>query len=147
PIAVVVEDFNNDSKLDIATCDKVAGGISVLLGDGAGHFQSPVLYGVGARTDGLQAGDFNGDGNPDLAVGTAVNVGGFLGKGDGTFQPFVPYATGNLILGIGVGDYNSDGKLDIAGASYNDSNVTILLGKGDGSFQPGVKYAIGAGAG
>ncbi len=43
-------------------------------------FQSPTSIGVG---------DFNGDGNPDLAVAAKLNnteVSIFLGNGDGTFQ-------------------------------------------------------------
>jgi hypothetical protein len=146
PGVVVVNDFNHDTKLDIAVCNSADNAVRVLLGDGAGHFQSPVRYDVGSYTEGLQAGDFNGDNNLDFVAGCANNVSVLLGRGDGTFQPFIPYATGSRILGIGLGDYNRDGKLDIAAASYNDSNVTILLGKGDGSFQSGVAYPVGAGA-
>ncbi len=95
------------------------------------------------------AGDFNGDGLPDLAVLSTDNINGdsgtialFFGKGDGTFTagPTTPVATSNLTaytVMIG-GDFNGDGKMDLAVLSpsiaYDSDNVTTYLGNGDGTF-------------
>jgi len=94
PVAVAVADFNGDGKLDLAVLNNVSpppGSISILLGNGDGTFQPHVDYAVGQTPVALAAGDFNGDGNQDLAVvnqgDTAVSI--MLGNGDGTFQPRV----------------------------------------------------------
>jgi len=42
--------------------------VSVLLGSGTGTFGTQVAYAVGTTVYCLTVGDFNGDGNPDLAA-------------------------------------------------------------------------------
>lgn len=87
----------------------------------------------------VAAGDFNGDGNPDLAVVDSGNqiVVVFLCNGDGTFtKVLTTSATGAGARDLAVGDFNDDGKLDLAVANSGDKTVTVLLGKGDGTFTP-----------
>jgi hypothetical protein len=43
-------------------------GVSVLLGNGDGTFQTAVNFGAGPGSTSVALGDFNGDGAPDLAV-------------------------------------------------------------------------------
>ncbi len=93
----------------------------------------------------IAAGDFNGDGKPDLAV---TNVGGnvsiFLGNGDGTFQTPASYAAVPSPSCVAVGDFNGDGKADLAIADSRTSTLAILLGNGDGTFQSAVTYSAGS---
>ena len=73
------------------------GDVSVLLGNGDGTFRLPTPYEVGGSTPvAVAVGDFNGDGNPDLAVvvTTTNSVAILLGNGDGTFQPAIGYPAG-----------------------------------------------------
>jgi FG-GAP-like repeat/Abnormal spindle-like microcephaly-assoc'd, ASPM-SPD-2-Hydin len=84
----------------------------------------------------IATGDFNGDGNLDIAV---IDDNGFsvsLGNGDGTFQKAVSYTT-QLAYSLAVADFNNDGKLDIvvANENLNPSTVSVYLGNGDGTFQ------------
>jgi hypothetical protein len=44
PQSVTVGDFNNDTKLDLATANGGDNNISVLLGNGNGTFQNQVVY-------------------------------------------------------------------------------------------------------
>jgi hypothetical protein len=101
-------------------------------------------YGVEASPLRASTGDFNGDGNVDLAVsdngGAAVSI--LLGNGDGTFQSPTEYAIDGYPVSAVVGDFNGNGKLDLA-VPYNISGkggLAILLGNGNGTFQSGASY-------
>jgi hypothetical protein len=130
PFSVVSADFNRDGKLDIAVS---GGALSVLLGNGDGTFQKPVIYSSQLGIP-IAVGDFNGDGKLDLVrggPGNAVSV--FLGNGDGTFQaPLVSPATEAPTF-IAVADFNHDHKLDLA--LIDPPYISVLLGNGDGTFQ------------
>ncbi len=97
-------------------------------------------------------GDFNSDGNLDLAIvlngyngKNAAKVSILLGDGTGSFRhtgrvPLQPMA-GNMV----TGDFNGDGKLDLALVT-NLNQVSILLGNGDGTFQSPRSFLTGIGA-
>jgi archaellum component FlaF (FlaF/FlaG flagellin family) len=159
PSSVVVGDFNGDGKLDLAVANSTDNTVSILLGNGDGTFQPQKVFpvvvppsgpGVAGAPVALVTGDFNRDGNLDLAVALlgASGVSILLGSGDGTFQAPVRYGANvggstEQPYGLVTGDFNGDGKLDlaIAMAPYGSGTrgpfvgVTILLGNGDGTFQ------------
>lgn len=98
---------------------------------------------------GVTAGDFNGDGKPDLAVAFPQQdvVGIMFNKGDGTFALDVDYATGRGPGDMAAADFNGDGRIDLAVANYSDNTISVLLNAGDGTFAPHVDYATGRGPG
>lgn len=49
--------------------------VSVLLGVGDGNFQAAQTYAATCKVYGTAVGDFNGDGNLDIAVTIAANNG------------------------------------------------------------------------
>jgi hypothetical protein len=153
PNTIVAGDFNGDGKLDLATANTSGQSVSVLLGDGAGGFVqapgSPVSLGTGPYA--LATGDFDGDGNLDLAIAEpyAGYVVVLLGDGSGRFHEASgsPFAAGKNPDAIAVGDFNGDGKADLAVANYSDNTVSVLLGDGHGGFNPAPGSPITVGTG
>lgn len=152
--SLAVADVNGDGKPDLIVANVVTsccGGvesIGVLLGNGDGTFQSPIVITSVSQIgefNALAVADVNRDGKPDLIVTTCCASNGdnqaavLLGNGDGTFQSPVLYDLGGTGPSIAAADVNGDGKPDIISANWNGSNnstVTVLLGNGDGTFQP-----------
>jgi Bacterial Ig-like domain (group 3)/FG-GAP-like repeat/FG-GAP repeat len=125
--AVELMDLNGDSKLDVVVASEYVnssetnGSVGVLLGNGDGTFQAPLITSTPTPLGGVRSlalADFNGDGKVDLAL----SAGNFLllGNGDGTFQ--TPKVLGAGGTGIAVGDFNRDGRPDLA-----VGGVTVLL--------------------
>jgi hypothetical protein len=92
---------------------------------------------TGSVPVGVIAGDFNGDGNLDLAVANAYsqNVSIFLGKGNGTFTTEPAVGTDNHPNDVSVGDFNGDGIPDLATLNSFANDSSVLIGKGDGTFE------------
>jgi hypothetical protein len=150
PTAVAIADMNGDGVPDLIvanyTSDCAPGTVSVLLGVGDGTFGQASTFAVGDGAEGVAIGDFNNDGNLDVAISNSNDntVGILLGKGDGTFQDEVTWAVGNQPIGIVVADLNHDQNADIVVADNSDGTVSVLLGKGDGTFQPYAIYPVAA---
>jgi hypothetical protein len=132
PESVIVADLNNDGKPDLAVAnlgccgDRQLSTVSILLGDGHGAFQTSRTYPVPTGAVSIAVADFNGDGNPDLAVGAGC-ASILLGYGDGTFQlsPSDFTVAGDAVS-VAVGDFNGDGKPDLAVVNNNSNNITLL---------------------
>jgi hypothetical protein len=162
--SVVAADFNGDGFQDLIVPVCPGGcngnsGFALLLSDGAGGYQTPATFSTSTSEAAFViAGDFNGDGKPDVALisgcdatcsGDAVSV--FLNTGNGTFAAGVVSELGGLVpLAAATGDFNGDGKLDIAVLNQcqtpstcgTEASVAVLLGNGDGTFQPAVTTPV-----
>lgn len=159
----IMGDFNKDGKLDIAYFGTYEDGgpwamICVNIGLGDGTFSIPLCSALAATTQGvgnLISGDFNGDGNLDLAFPNfegpnTVSI--YLGNGDGTLQSPIDSTAGPFPYWIETGDFNKDGNLDLAvlyggspdyGGLPADDEFWILLGNGDGTFQTPLPNDLG----
>ena len=84
----------------------------------------------------LVAGDFNQDGNMDLAVNcTGFDVVAILfGDGQGGYTWGDIFPTDTLTKGLDMGDLNRDGHLDLVAATSWGYTADILLGNGLGAF-------------
>jgi hypothetical protein len=145
--SLAVADFNGDGKLDLALADFGDNVVSILLGLGDGSFSSPTLVRtrIGPNLIFVVAGDFDGDGKPDLAVANhwmpvadEYDVQVLLGTGTGSFTPLpgeAPWVTaGKNPRRMAVGDFNRDGKLDLAVACVSEPALSVLLGTGGGNL-------------
>ena len=131
PTGVVsfLDSSNSNAVLATAALGEVAESLSFT------HLSSPA---TGLHPHSMVTGDFNGDGNLDMAVTNSDSntLTLLLGNGDGTFTARQDnLAPGNSFMAIAAGDFNGDGKLDLAATNSNSNTVTILLGNGDGTFK------------
>jgi hypothetical protein len=151
PGAPVVADFNVDGKPDLAVVNSGAypnGTVSVLLNNGFGGFAPAVSYVVGgttvAQTGSLVAGDFNGDGRPDLAVSVGTALAVLLNHGDGTFAPALTLPTITLAPTapsyLAVADFFGNGQQDLA--VLNSSTVRVLRNDGHANFTLGGSVTV-----
>lgn len=155
-LALTAADFNNDGNLDLAvvnTAINELGDVTILLGKGNGRFKLVNAYGVNNEVpEFVRAGDFNHDGNMDIAV-TLNNPGGvsvLLGNGDGSFQSPVFYPVEDGPQDLAVANLNNDGNLDLLvvnecghTSGCRQGTVSVLLGNGDGTFQAQQSYFVG----
>src|SRR5579871_4119898 len=165
--SAAVTDFNGDGIPDLAVAgitgfvSSPAESLTILLGNGDGTFRAPVNYPgaqmnaaastqfgpLAAGTVGsMVAGDFNGDGYPDVLInsvfyylipcggdaigncyiglGSSPQVVLIPGKGDGTFGPATLFSVPSVPFL--VADFNGNGKFDLVG------NSEIILDGGTG---------------
>ncbi|CAF4309273.1 unnamed protein product [Rotaria socialis] len=147
-----VGNFNNDSRLDVTICQIGDNTIIVLLGNGDGTFSNQITYSTGANSgpNAITLGDFNNDGQLDIAVANYItnNVGVLLGYGNGTFSSQMTYPTGagSSPCSVAIGDFNNDGQRDITVSNQGTNNVGVLLGYGNGTFSSQMTYPTGAGS-
>jgi hypothetical protein len=129
------------------------------MGNGSGGFTaSTTKYATGRGAVAIVAGDFNGDGNLDLAVANGIDgtISILIGKGDGTFTAQVTYSLTVVSLvsttpsALVVGDFNGDGIPDIGVTGTNSfagGLVDIFQGDGNGAFTNVTTLGIGVGTG
>jgi hypothetical protein len=148
--AITVGDFNNDGKLDVVigqqNTNQSSWTIFLYLGNRDGTFQRPIQSSITINVDLMQltTGDFNKDGNLDLAAywgyggdaGTEI----LLNNGKGRFRD-----SGHGFGDLGVfADLRGIGVLDgvASGQGYDDGIATIELGNGKGGFTRGEELNV-----
>ena len=149
---IAIGDFNGDGKVDLAVLvppdgNTAPGEVHILMGNGDGTLQAPIVMTLEPNVTVVAVADFNGDKKADLvanlsdANGNATGIEVLPGNGDGTFQTPKTVVTGAESV-LTVADLNSDGMPDLAISSSN--TVQILLGQGDGVFSPGGQAVLTA---
>jgi hypothetical protein len=140
PYSITTADVNKDGNLDLLVAD-FNGGVSVLLGNANGTFQTASGVGVGTAPQDVTTGDFNNDGNLDLAVATNAGASVLLGNGNGTFQSarFLTAGSPAGHLGVAIGEFSGDTNPDLLVSSPTDNGVFFFQGNGNGTFKSGVK--------
>jgi len=139
-------DFTHHAILDLVG---QSFGLSLDFGTGNGAFLSgPLISSNFAGTTQFAYGDFNGDGNLDVAfdlgqIGYITQMAVMFGNSKGSFIPGT-VLTEREGLGHGqpmAGDFNQDGKLDLI--TSGGELLLDFLGNGDGTFQKPIVYFYG----
>jgi FG-GAP-like repeat/Dockerin type I domain len=138
--SITAADLNDDGKPDLVVLGDYddnfgAASVCVLIGQGGGEFAPAVRYRPYLIEPPLALGDFDSDGNLDVAAASSSPSAKILfGNGDGTLRQFNGIFTTLGARSVAVGDFDTDGNLDLVIIGYV-TGANILLGKGDGSFQ------------
>ena len=148
PYYIVVADFNQDSRLDIATANHLGDSVGVMLGNGNGTFGAQTTYSTGSGTspNALAVSDYNQDGRLDIVAvnGFSVNICVLLGLGNGNFVAATTIVASSISNGVAVSDFNYDNIPDIV-TSLNNNQLGIILSNGNGTFgtQTGISVTGG----
>jgi hypothetical protein len=150
---MLADDFNGDGKIDIAVItnsetDPPTGEINILLGNGDGTFQTPVVLAADTGISGLVAGDFTGKGHMDL-VATARKTNGdwetlyYTNNGKGAFATPVSTDTGTVERLVYLPqNVTTGGSLDIVSWDVHPyannvpayTQLDTLVNNGSGAF-------------
>ncbi|MFI3155793.1 MAG: VCBS repeat-containing protein [Methylococcaceae bacterium] len=153
PAGIEIGDLNRDGVLDVVVSNQGKDGavgttVNVLRGKGDGSFNAKKNYTVGTFPWGLQIGDLDRDGVPDIVsanyLSSTVSV--LFGKSAGGFKAKVDWPTSYLPRDVRIGDLNRDGKPDLITANYGGgggTDISVLLGVGtNGRFAPTVNHTV-----
>lgn len=156
--SVVAGDLNGDGFDDLVV-GKVGGqSAEVWLNDGQGAFEERTqvnAIGSSSRTNDVDLGDLDNDGDLDLAVAQqdgTVRV--YLNNGTGRFDPSTVFAApvnGQVSRAIDIGFVDDDNRLDIVVARENSGNATadgnaVYLNTGNANGEPTFnnRHSLGA---
>jgi hypothetical protein len=142
---IATADFNHDGKLDLILSASGNGFLQfeILLGRGDGTFAAPVIFDPNAKGGRLLIGDFDSDGNADLAstfgncdrgIGCFTNIRVYYGDGKGAFSS--PIAI----------DYSDDYNAWISNDIDQDGHSDLIGSSGQSVAQPVVRILHGTSA-
>jgi hypothetical protein len=137
---VTAADFDGDDDVDLVTragASNFVDRLIVLANDGAARFTTaieiPLIPSLGGSPWDITSGDFDGDGNVDLAWVSHIlstKAVGFLrneGTGVPTFaSPEQTFVLGNFPRALVPSDLDGDGDLDLAVANLASHTVAVL---------------------
>lgn len=144
--ALTVADFNGDRLKDVAVVNRQGSTFDVFLQNNATRppydFNGTSVTVPGRRGfHAVGAGDFDGDGWPDLFL---VDPGGpvlaYRNDPQNPGRSFIPFTwsdtSGGYPHDVVVADFDQDGRMDaaVANAANNQIPLHVFYGRGDGSF-------------
>jgi hypothetical protein len=136
-----VGDLNQDGRPDVVVSNSQAQDskvVTVYMNDGSGGLVSPHFLNAGAaaQPEGITIGDWNGDGQADVAVALMMmgQVKVFWGNGTGNFPSSIAVNTGTTPRDLAAADFNGDGHLDFVVTDVDGARVFYGTGAG---FQAG----------
>lgn len=146
--SITLADFNRDGFKDLVYLNNGQGSngnVTVLLNNGNATFGPPRVFWVWDMPDDLAVGDFEGDGNIDVATANAYYglVFVLIGGGDGNFISYSELPGGDTPTGITTADFNGDGRLDYAVISWGTSSLSIFINQGYYTYATPITHSVG----
>lgn len=159
PRGVATADVNGDGRVDVIAACSGVNYASVLLnttaaGATAPSFAPQLGFAMGFNPQAVAMADMNGDGKPDMLVGSPGGLSVRLnttapGASTPSFGSNQQTAVGSNTQSLVVTDLNGDGKADVIVANQSDAQVTVVLntiapGATTTSFSAPQSFATGA---
>ena len=166
PVWISAADFNADGILDLAVADSGAStatnngnSVSILLGQVGANGSANGTFAPGTQRDfpagnepvSISVGDYNADGEADLAVSAktdnALSI--LLGSGGGLFSPNFELPVGTSPVSITTGPFTTSNLSDVAIANSGSNNISVILDSSSfssltnglpGTLFPGAEY-------
>ena len=139
------------AKIDFVATAYNSNNLRYYAGNGDGSFADPYTLSISNvfNPQFLSSADFNGDGKPDLLIGSADLAFAILGNGDGTFQVNSPYYLATPVTPgappttagpppVAAADMDGDGKIDAIVADSVSNSINVFLNDGSGKFPQAV---------
>jgi hypothetical protein len=145
--SVELGDFNHDGFNDIAYVNQGVGNdgsVTALFNNGNGTFGPPMWLYAGDLPDDITVGDFDGDGNTDIAIANSYTSFIFilLNSRDGRFPGYSELYLSDTPTSITSGDFDGDGLIDIAVTSWSTSRLSVFVNQGNFNFA-GPSFSVG----
>ncbi|CAF1043306.1 unnamed protein product [Adineta ricciae] len=151
PYSVAINDFSDDSYLDIATVDYNYNYLDIILTHKSYSFRNQISYattGLDSYPESVYLADFDNDNQLDMVVANSWtnDIIVFLRYNNNTFSNQQRYSTGSSSNPTNVisGDFNNDNHLDIAVVNYGTNTMGIFLNYGNGIFLSQTTYSTGS---
>jgi|GEM_PF-1528520 len=137
PSDIICQDIDGDGRVDIAFC--TSNSLHILKNTGNLNFINYSVP-VASEIEFLTAGDYNGDGNIDIAAYSysTQTMQILINEGNFKFTQYKIIGDFGNVLQLISGDFNNDGYIDILCAT--ESNHNLILLRNDGQMNFNVQY-------
>ncbi|MDW7695248.1 FG-GAP-like repeat-containing protein [Flammeovirgaceae bacterium SG7u.132] len=143
--SMVSGDFNQDGLLDLAVCMENSSANLQLLLRSSDNSAMDVTFpqDAGVYPSKIRVGDFDADGNTDLACITGDEITIMENAGSAIFVDKGSYFVGDTPFDLAIGDFNGDSKTDIATTNLGGNSISIIQGNGGWSFEAPIDFSVG----
>jgi hypothetical protein len=144
PRIVSAVDLDRDGEIDIVVGSRGSkSAISILRNRGDRNFESALGHEVDGPLYALASGDFDGDGDVDIASAHVDFVLVSLNAGDGTLLEPTRYEHSFGVRFLTIADLDGDGVPDLITTDRDTSTISIHAGDGAGTFQQPAPFPAG----